>query len=62
MLFRSQNLAQNKSERLSDSLKELSAKIPETKIMEVKLKKMMKLSPDINGALAKVNVITAIPE
>ena len=43
-------------------MKELSAKIPETKIMEKKLQKMMKLSPDINGALEKVNVITAIPE
>merc|ERR1712166_595212 len=48
--------------RLSDALKELSSKIPETAVMENKLTKMMKLAPNVTDSLEKINYITSIPE
>jgi len=61
------NLAQQNFEslaeesRLSDALKELSAKIPETAVMESKLTKMLKLAPNVAESLEKINYITAVP-
>jgi len=48
--------------RLSDALKELSSKIPETAVMESKFVKMIKLAPNVADSLDKINYITSIPE
>lgn len=40
-----------KTERLSDSIKSLSAEIPETKVLESKIGKMMTLEPKVDIAL-----------
>jgi hypothetical protein len=50
-----------KSERLSDSIKSLSAQIPETKVLESKIDKMITLEPRVNSALSKLDKITTLP-
>lgn len=49
------------TERLSDKLKEISAKLPETKVLERKLETMVKLEPQMEKTLAKVKKATEIP-
>jgi hypothetical protein len=48
--------------RLSDQMKNLSAKLPETKVLETKLTDMMKLQPSIQKTLIKLNHLTTMPE
>jgi len=40
---------------------DLGAKLPETKVLESKLNKMVKLQPQITNALKKMDKITAMP-
>ena len=47
--------------RLSDQIKELSTKLPETKVLENKLTKMVKLEPRIHKTMIRLNKITNIP-
>ena len=47
--------------RLSDQIAELSTKLPETKVLENKLVKMVKLSPKIHKTMIRLNKVTAIP-
>lgn len=39
------------TQRLSDKLKDISAKIPETKVLENKLEKMVKMEPQMEKTL-----------
>lgn len=48
--------------RLSDKMKSLGAKLPETKVLEGKLTDMMKLQPSIEKTLIKLNHLTTMPE
>jgi len=48
--------------RLSDAVKDLSSKVPETMVLENKLSNMMRLQPKIESVLGKINHMTAIPE
>jgi len=43
-------------------LKELGSKLPETKVLENKLNKMVKLEPKIKQALQSVGKITEMPK
>lgn len=43
-------------------MKNLSAKLPETKVLETKLTDMMKLQPSIQKTLIKLNHLTTMPE
>jgi len=41
---------------------DLGAKLPETKVLENKLNKMVKLQPQITSALKKMDKITTMPD
>ena len=56
-----QQTSQNKEGRLSDQLKDLSSKLPETRVLEHKLEKMVTLEPRIANALSGINQITEAP-
>jgi len=43
-------------------MKDLSSKLPETKVLEGKLTDMMKLQPSISKTLIKLNHLTTMPE
>ena len=49
------------TERLSDKLKEISASIPEAKVLERKLETMVKMEPVMEKTLAKIKQATSIP-
>ena len=49
------------TERLSDKLKEISANLPETKVLERKLETMVRMEPEMEKTLAKVKKAAALP-
>jgi len=49
------------SGKLSDQIIDLSAKLPETKVLEAKLTKMVKLEPTVEKAVESVNALTKMP-
>ena len=42
-------------QKLSDKMIDLGAKLPETRVLEHKLAKIVKLEPQVQSTLAKVN-------
>lgn len=42
-------------QKLSDKMIDLGAKLPETRVLENKLAKIVKLEPQVQSTLAKVN-------
>ena len=48
-------------QKLSDKMIDLGAKLPETRVLEHKLAKIVKLEPQVKETLAKVNQLTVMP-
>jgi hypothetical protein len=49
------------TERLSDKLKEISANLPETRVLEKKLETMVRLEPEMERTLEKVKKAASLP-